>query len=236
MLKEYKNQVFELLRTSTLGIDSFEITQTDTKTAIQFKNSPFQFIITQNSSSFHSFDYTYVLFAPKIEFVGRYSDEMASFLTEDEYWVPFQDVLNVMRAWIDDDIQAYIKEQNTVDLWKEYQKGDKSFNINAIDFDDKKEFTLDERQQIKLGINELKMLIHKQLETTTEEQAIVNDRLDYLVEASSRLNKFDWKGTAIQTLIAITINLSFDTERGRQLFDLFRRVFAAVPKLIEAAQ
>ncbi len=84
---------------------------------------------------------------------------------------------------------------------------------------------------MRLAINDLKLLIHQQFGTTEVEQEAVVARLDYLVEASKRLNKYDWKSLAINTIISITITLSLDTEKGRQLFELFKRVFRIVPQI-----
>jgi hypothetical protein len=53
---------------------------------------------------------------------------------------------------------------------------------------------------------------------------IIEKRLLYLSDAVDRLNKTDWYGIAISTLIGISINLSLDTEKGRLLFKLFKQV------------
>jgi len=59
----------------------------------------------------------------------------------------------------------------------------------------------------------------------------IDDRLDYLTQAVDRLNKFDWKSLLISTIISISVALSFDTEKGKQLFNLFKQVFDVIPKL-----
>ena len=106
-----------------------------------------------------------------------------------------------------------------------------SFKINEIDFYNRKAFNIDERKQIIMSINDLKLLINNSLNTSTEEQSLVNERLDYLIEASDRLNKFDWKSLAISTLISISITLSLDTQKEQLLFELFKKVFSLIPTL-----
>jgi hypothetical protein len=84
-----------------------------------------------------------------------------------------------------------------------------------------------------MAINELKLLIHKNMETSEEEQELVNNRLEYLIEAMNRLNKFDWKSVAISTIMSISIALSLDTSKGQMLFDLFKKVFSIIPMLMK---
>jgi hypothetical protein len=114
---------------------------------------------------------------------------------------------------------------------EEYKMGNKSFNINEIDFNDKSFFSSEEKRQVRLSLNELKLLIQTNLNTNKEEQEIVTARLDYLIEATDRLNKFDWKSLAASSLISIAIALTLDTKKGFLLFELFKKVFSLVPIL-----
>ncbi len=84
-----------------------------------------------------------------------------------------------------------------------------------------------------MAIEELKLLIHKNLETTVEEQQVVNNQLDYLIEAMNRLNKFDWKSIAISSIMSISVALTLDTNKGQLLFDLFKKVFSIIPMLLK---
>lgn len=82
-----------------------------------------------------------------------------------------------------------------------------------------------------MSINELKLLIQTNLKTTGEEQEVVAERLNYLIDASKRLNKFDWKSLAVSTLINISVALTLDTAKGHLLFELFKKVFSVVPMI-----
>jgi hypothetical protein len=128
----------------------------------------------------------------------------------------------------------FIEENNTIDLWEQYTKGETLLNIEQIDFGDKTNFSSDEQRQISLSINELKYLIHSKFSTDIEQQELVNERLDYLIESSKRLNRFDWKSLAINTIITISVTLSLDTQKGNELFELFKQVFRVVPTLFHS--
>jgi hypothetical protein len=138
----------------------------------------------------------------------------------------------VFQTWLNNHLIKYIVEESEPDLWDEFRKGNKTLNINSINFEDQSNFLNDEKKQVQLAIADLKLLIQKEFETSENEQRIVDSRLDYLVEATKRLNKFDWKSLAISTLISLSMALSLDTEKGRQLFELFKKVFGVIPQLL----
>lgn len=91
---------------------------------------------------------------------------------------------------------------------------------------------LKKKKQVKLALEELKLLIHGSICKNEDEKKIVNNRLDYLIEASEKQNKFDWKSIAVSTLLGIATSLSLDTEKGRLLFELFKKVFSIVPLIL----
>ena len=146
-------------------------------------------------------------------------------------WTGIEGILNELQMWLDNNVKAFLRENTEIDLWEEYKNGEKILDISKIDFDDRTTFSLEERSQIKLAINDLKLLIQRKFEIDNNEKASVNRRLDYLIEASERLNKFDWKSLAISTIMSISITLSLDTVRGQQLFEMFKQLFSMIPKL-----
>ncbi len=103
--------------------------------------------------------------------------------------------------------------------------------MNVINFEDKTLFSKDEKIQIKLAINELKFLIIQNFSPNNEEQIIIDNRLDYLIDSVERLNKFDWKSLVLSTIISISISLSLDSEKGRLLFELLRKVFLNIASI-----
>lgn len=220
ILKKYKNQLFQTLKESPIGIDNFEMVDDDETIILKIKNTPFQFVIKATTSNLHRFSTEYTKFLKTFPLIDR------SRGTED-----FHTTLIFLNEWLTDEVQEYLNEQRDIDLWKEFQKGQTILNIQAIDFDDKTFFSVDEKAQIRLAINDLKLLIQKQFQTTELEQGAIIERLDYLIEASSRLNKFDWKSLAINTIISISITLTLDADKGQQLFELFKKVFKIIPQL-----
>lgn len=228
MRKKYKNELFQFLLSTKFGIDQFEIKEKQDYFKLEsdfvvLKDTPFHFIIRNSNEDFEAFDCLYVNYAPGFP--------MSEILPSQDYF-GFDSVLSQLKYWLESKVSAYLEDQEEPDLWEEFKNGNKTLNINNIDFDDQTIFNIDEKKQIELSLNELKLLIKNNLETTEEEQDLINARLDYLIDASKRLNKFDWKSLAISSLVSISVTLSLDTQKGHLLFELFKKVFSIIPMLL----
>lgn len=228
MRKKYKNQIFQLLLSSEFGIEAFEISEQQMDNSpisltIEVKNTPLYFIIRNSSYDFDTFNFQFVKDAPNYPVTALYPT--IAFMS-------FDAITDSLKGWLESVVNPYFKDQQEPDLWEEFKKGNKVINLNEIDFNNQSSFSFEEVKQIELSINELKFLIQSSLKTSKEEQEIVNNRLDYLIQASTRLNKFDWKSLALSTLFSISIALSLDTEKGHVLFELFKKVFSIVRMLM----
>ncbi|MDP4226999.1 MAG: hypothetical protein Q8907_10095 [Bacteroidota bacterium] len=224
MKNKFKNEIFNYLSTIGLGVERFELKDDNCQTEIILKDSPLKFIIGTSPESYNWLDYQFVAFSPDFTLSNKFPETN---------WDDFKSVFDGFKNWIKYHVEEYIEDIQTDDLWSEYNKGNKTLSFREIEFKNQENFSLDEKAQIKLAINDLKQLIHKSLETTEEEQILINNRLEYLIDAVNRLNKFDWKSVAISTIINISITLTLDTTKGQLLWELFKKVFNVIPILIK---
>lgn len=227
MRKKYKNELFEILMSSKYGIDSFRIKEEEvvnslTSDIIEVKNTPFYFVIRNSNDDFDAFDYQCVRYAPGFPLSEIYPPQDFS---------DFDYIKTSFKSWINQTVTNYFEDMQEPDLWEEFINGNKTININEVDFNNQANFSVDEKKQIELSLMELKLLIQNNLKTTSAEQIVVNNRIDYLIEACERLNKFEWKSLAISSMISISIALSLDTQKGHLIFELFKKVFSIIPLL-----
>ena len=214
----YKNEIFNYLLTNKWDISDFKISDREDSFIVNYKETPLNFSIYFP----HDFD----LFFPSWTI---YSPNWKSTGANPSAW---PETFQLFQKWLETTVKNYIDDQNTIDLWEEYLNGNSVVCLKSIDFDNQENFTPDEQQQLRMSINELKRLIVNKFELLEEQQKIVSERLDYLVEASKRLNKFDWKGTLVNTIISISIALSFDTNKGKILLGLFQSIFRSIKGLL----
>jgi hypothetical protein len=59
------------------------------------------------------------------------------------------------------------------------------------------DFTNEERQQLKLAIATFRLRLIETFNPTEEQLHVVLAKIDYLISAVDRLNRFDWKGVAL---------------------------------------
>jgi hypothetical protein len=92
--------------------------------------------------------------------------------------------------------------------------------------------TDEERRQLKLALATFRVRLVQTFKPNKAQLQVVSQQLDYLTAAVDRLNKFDWKGVALSTLIGISTALTLDTERGRQLYGPFQQALSTLLYLI----
>lgn len=225
ILNKYKNDIFEFIVNSGIQKELLDYKETkDNKNyrflTISIKNTKFVFEIKNNPDDFHGFVCTYNIFQANYPSVKPLNN-----------WSDFSVIKQYLEYWVIE-VQKYFNELSSINLWEQLYSSENIFNINNIDFDNKSNFSYDEKQQIKLAIADLKVLIQQKFDLVDKQFENVNKRLDYLSEAMDRLNRFDWKGTLIQTIISTITALSLDKSNGMQLISLFSRVFSITANLI----
>jgi hypothetical protein len=222
MRKKYKNEIFHKIKELGYTPDDFtliENAEEEYRTIIKYKDTPFMFTINNSTQSYDEFECFYVLYAPGFPDTDMFPERN---------YFEFSSVLKIFNNWVINHIKEYELDEFEPDLWSEYKNGNNSLNFNEIDFNDKDLFSNAEKKQISMSINELRLLINKNFETSVEEQKLINERLEYLIDSTKKLNKFDWKSLTVSTIIGIATTLTLDVEKGKLLFELFRQVFSTV--------
>ena len=221
MKKTYKNKIFETLLNHPLGIDNFDVIDAgDLCIVYKPHERRFQYVFINSEASFDYFMTSAVNFAPGFSANHRASRPL-----------PFKDVLEDFTFWLDNEITAFNNDHAEIDLWSEYQKRINQIALNEEDYFDLHDFSSREKESIKQGLNELKLIISERFTATDAQLELVNNRIDYLAAAADRTNKTDYKAILINTIISIMIALSLDAKRGQELYDLFIQVLQFMPGL-----
>lgn len=211
---------------SQYGADSFELYKSpyadqSNATIIEFKNSPFFFIIEPFPDNYEAFAVNFTQYSPNF---GKINPSPRATLTLNQ-------VITYIGIWLQEVVRPYLEDQKTIDIWKEFKNGREHLNIETLDINDLSHFTKDDQLRIKWAIQDFKELIQKNLQITQEQMVMVGERLNYLIEVSERAPKTDWKGIAISVIASIVIALSLDTSKGNQLWELFLHVFRSITLL-----
>lgn len=122
----------------------------------------------------------------------------------------------------------YLDELATPDLWEQINQETPIVSEWMFEGQDTSEFLNEEKAQLRLSLNEFRLLIKENFDPTADQMNIVDERLNYLSDALDRLNKFDWKSVLLSSAVSIVTALSLDTARGKLLFDFLKQAFMHV--------
>jgi hypothetical protein len=240
VLKNYRNGFINIIREHGLDPANFhaedssvtrELTDGETTEesvfTIQFMATGLKFTIRNPPYDLHSFNTSWTRFD-----VGF--PEAPVFVRPDfEYPQDIGKVYEWFVYWLLHEVQVYIDEMTLPDLWQQIEQQKQLVPVDPLTDYETSPFTEPEKQQLRAAMEQFRVLMRQELKPTQGQLEVIDQKLDYLMTAADRpVNRFDWKGIALGTVIAIAIQLSLDTERGRQLFELFKQAFAAVLHLL----
>ncbi|RZK23466.1 MAG: hypothetical protein EOO43_08440 [Flavobacterium sp.] len=227
---KHKNQIFATIQQSGLDIKNFDyslrhvggveyvyIEYVENKEPTGLK-----FIIRISNDSFDEFDCHSTIYSPSMQY---------------SKWFPAGDYTDIYRIceefknWINSDLKEYVSDKLEVDLWEEYQKGNTLLNVNESESSGNSFFSSNEKQQIKLALNDLKLLIPKQFDVNPLQLESINQRLDYLAEGLDRLTKFDWKSILVSQFLSVGTTLALNPDQFNHLRDLFIKLLHIIPLL-----
>jgi hypothetical protein len=229
MLKRYKNAFFEAIQAAGLDIGDFTGEEDRTipdapRFVIHYKPAHLTFTASNEPENPHAFVCAYAIYAPDID------PSPEGYYPPHRDFAAFEDVKKVFEGWLTAQVRTAIDEELLPDLWTtafQHLATTKNYPISPA-----AEFTEEERRQLKLALSTFQLRLIETFSPDEEQLKVISERVDYLVAAVDRLNKFDWKGVAISTLIGISTTLSLDTERGRQLYGLFQQALSALFHLL----
>ena len=138
----------------------------------------------------------------------------------------------VFAEWLTEVVSPYLDDAATPDMWELLRESSSQARTAVGTPEDFGHFTDEEKLRIRLSINEFRLVVINDFGPNKGQMKAIDDRLKYLSEALDKHNRFDWKGIAINTAIAIGIALSLDTEQGARLLQLFKQVFSNVLYLL----
>ena len=228
MLKKYRNGFIDIIKETGLSPTDFHTEETERGKMpafiISFRDTPLKFITRNFHQNNHRFDCGYTIFAQ--DFPMSPTVPQAGFTT-------IEIVYGQFKKWLTEHVTDYVDDLMTPDLWAQIEKGKPLVTGDKISGDELTKFSEEEKIQLRLSINEFRQTIITNLCPSETEMQIIEDRLQYLGEALDRLNRFDWRGIALSSLISITTALSLDTEKGRLLYELFKQAFATALRYLQ---
>ena len=241
LLKPYKNAIFEVIRTSGKPLSLFSVEEERGKRPIfriRITGTPFLFEIKQytdeigSTTSWEDFkklvalDYRYTELSPGFPLSRNYWTRLPSALSS------IEKVCEALRKWLDGPVQAYLEYNEIPDYWAEIQSLQPFASSSTFSAQDLEPFTEDEKAKLRESLREFRKLVEVEFGSVLDNLDEIQSKIDYLIKAVDRLNRFDWKGVAMSTIIGIATNMTVDVEMGRRMLALFQQSLGRVIHLL----
>lgn len=247
MLRKHKNELLDIVK--NCGINPILLSAGDEKTkgvkafVVRVNDSALKFSVCCAPESFEKYKIAFITFTPGYisTKVGR---QVPASLSKDlkryvlnrtaplDGYLKFKKVRAWFTYWLNGHVKHFIDDSSTPDLWSQVAKQAEMVPTTIGNGRDTQGYSEDEKRQLRLSIKDFRLLIVKEFQPSTAEMEAIDTRLGYLSEALDRLSRFDWRNVTVTTIMSISIALSLDSEKGKLLFDLFKKVFSAAYHLL----
>lgn len=213
LMTSQKDSIFDAIEDYELSPSQFELKEIQSKfvpgqiaTYLTFKNSDFFFLFetSQLSNASH-----YALFSPGTEAFH-----------ETENTRVWKSQFVCFLRWLSN----LVREIAAPNKWDRFQKEIESLDIAFKNDEDK--FSASEYNDLQQKITLLKSRIIT-IGLSTEQSDAINSKLDHLTDLAINMNKFDWKGLFIGTIISIIIQLSVTPDNAKSLWEMIKQIFSS---------
>jgi hypothetical protein len=215
-----KNILLEIAKKSKIPLSRFEI---ETKGLIFIINLPethLKFRVRQVSANRDSYAVYYIEFEPD------FPEATVKFVNK-------RTVSTVFRKWLTEHAEPYLDRLESPNKWAELDRTKRLFSHKSFTEEDFKKFEGSEKEQIRESLSEYRDILEKELKPVKEDLEFIKERLDYLANSLDRLNKYDWKGVSISTIIGIITNMTVDAATAGRLYEIFQQIMSTGTKLIK---
>jgi hypothetical protein len=204
LLKSQKNEVFKLIDEIGFNPSDFKWLDVTSKkmadtivTKIEYTNSQYYFQFDT------LMDHHYAIFSP-----GRDKH------IEEENTGSWEFQKKTMTRWL-----LYLeREISQSDLWENISSYKPLIDIILANDLSNEPFNNQQITQIVSGLNQTRLYIEEHELATVDQMVIVNEKLDYLINAVQRQGKRDWIYTLIGVFVTIGTALALAPEKAKALW------------------
>lgn len=194
--KVKRNGIIEAIRKVGLDPKEFNLDEDEDKAWVKHNPSSARFTISGNPSKY---SVTYA------------AGDWPTLQVEKYTWGSVMSSFDVWLYNLKNDLE-------TPDLWAELQEEAELF-VGASDAaDDNTPFTQQEKKEISTQLRKLGKQAQATYSLSEVQTRDLNTKIDYLIEASKRLNRIDWRNALVGALMGFVLSTALSPETARHLF------------------
>ena len=130
--------------------------------------------------------------------------------------------------WVINWLKNLKREIDAPDLWQELSRYKLSKSDRISDENTNAPFTANQAEEIIDGINKLRSHIGEQYSLNAYEKKLVNDKLDYLIDAAKRQGRMDWIHTAIGVIFTLATSLNMSPDQAKVVWSFIKNAVSGV--------
>jgi hypothetical protein len=189
LLKTQKNEILNIIMDYGLDPIEFEWEELERSQGYPIGEETFHRLIHKPSGYSALFGQNFLSYSP-----GPESP------TETEHRLDWGGKRSAVYRWL-----TYLKrEVEAPDLWASLSQEQALLSLEPAEATNTS-FTPDEQRQVKQAIEEIRIYITTTYTLESEPLARINRKLDYLIDASTRLGRIDWKNLFVGALISLAL-------------------------------
>ena len=132
-------------------------------------------------------------------------------------------------AWLEE----VKRDLETPDLWAELQREAKLLGAGSNAVTENTPFTPEEQKEIAGRLKELAKYVRKIHLLSPAQMQVLDEKLEYLVDASDRLGRKDWLNTFIGVTLGYILSVALPPEFARTIFRTFLQAIGLLyPELL----
>jgi hypothetical protein len=206
LLQSQRNEVFRLIQAA--GVDPVQF-QWDTGPGVER-------IVHRPSG--HSFSFVQVAGTGRQGILGiRYSPGTMT-TTASESLVHWSQAKDFIHSWL----ESLERELAEPDLWGELERQRELLGGAAEEIENTP-FTPEEQEEVVARLSEAKEYVRRTQELPPEQIHALETRIDYLIDATGRLPRLDWRNAALGALIGHALQTAVPSEVVRDVLGMIFR-------------
>jgi hypothetical protein len=115
------------------------------------------------------------------------------------------------------------QDLDTPDLWAELKREAQLLRADSGVVSENTAFTVDEQREIAGRLKKLGEYVSDTHSLSKAQIQVLEEKLDYLVDASARLGRKDWLNAFIGAILSFVLTATFAPESARTIFTTFLR-------------
>ena len=194
--KRQRNELFEIVADRGFDPLEFDLDHTETHLTLFHRPSGGRFHIELSRMGLTA--------SPKV------GDENPSATIVKGYHV----VAGMVREWL----EAVRYDQETPELWAQLDRAARTYGTGSLDPAENTPFTSSEQEEIAARLSELKASAEATYSLSGEQQRALEQRLDYLAQAATRVGRVDWRNLVVGALIGAMADALISPATIRSIF------------------